>query len=87
MWKTIPQKQFREILAEVAKHEEESGDVLSLVAYNNKIGENVIPVEADCRFTTNALFRLDYRWPIIDNPYLEKVIRALDTLDFFADQI
>ncbi|MBR3328584.1 MAG: amino acid adenylation domain-containing protein [Atopobiaceae bacterium] len=83
----IPQKQFREILAEAAKHEEESGDVLSLVAYNNKFGENVIPVEADCRFTTNALFRLDYRWPIIDNPYLEKVIRALDTLDFFADQI
>ncbi len=66
---------------------DDGGAVLSLVAYNNKEGENLIPVEADCRFTTNALFRLDYRWPIIDDMYLDRAIWALDTLGFFADEL
>ncbi len=60
---------------------------LSLVACRNKEGENLVQVEADCRFTTNALFRLGFRWPIIDDAYLEKAIWALDTLGFFSDGI
>ena len=55
----------------------------SLIAYNNAKGEDLVPVEADCRFSTNALFRLGFVWPIIDDAYLKKVIWALDTLGFF----
>ena len=40
-------------------------------------------VETDNRFTTNILYRLGFSWPFIDDEYLEKVIMALQTLDFF----
>ena len=83
----VSEEQFQQILSDASKREEDSEAVLSLVAYNNKEGENLIPVEVDCRFTTNALFRLDYRWPIIDDAYLDKAIWALDTLGFFAEEL
>ena len=35
--------------------------------------------------TINALFRLGFRWPIVDDGYLEKMIWALDSLGFFTD--
>ena len=41
-------------------------------------------VETDNRFTTNILYRLGFSWPFIDDAYLDKTIKALDTLDFFA---
>ncbi len=83
----VPETQFQQILSDAAKHEEQSTAVISLVAYKNKKGEDLVPVDASYRFTTNALFRLNFRWPIIDDAYLEKVIWALDTLGFFMDMI
>ena len=41
-------------------------------------------VETDNRFTANILYRLGFAWPFVDDGYLEKVIRALDTMGFFA---
>lgn len=81
----VPDEAFRKTLAEAARHEEESRTVLSLVAYSNKEGENLQMVDSDRRFTVNALFRLGFRWPIIDDDYLEKIIWALDSLGFFTD--
>ena len=83
--RTVPDSEFRETLAEAAKHEDESRTVLSLVAYSNKVGETLQMVDSDRRFTVNALFHLGFRWPIVDDEYLEKVIWALDSLSFFTD--
>ena len=83
--RTVPDSEFRETLAEAARHEEESKTVISLVAYSNKEGETLQMVDSDRRFTVNALFRLGFRWPIIDGEYLEKIIWALDTLSFFTE--
>ena len=83
----VPEAQFQQILTDAASHSEQSGAVLSLVAYDNRKGENLIPVEANNRFTTNVLYRLNFRWPIIDDAYLSKVIWALDTLGFFSENI
>jgi hypothetical protein len=82
---TVPDEQFRETLAEAAKHEEEGRTVLSLVAYSNQEGDTLQMVDSDRRFTVNALFRLGFRWPIVDDDYLEKIIWALDSLSFFTD--
>ena len=79
----VPQERFDRTLAEASKHGEDSRTVLSLVAYANKEGDNLKMVEADNRFTTNALFRLGFKWPIVDDAYLEKQLRSLDTLAFF----
>ena len=40
-------------------------------------------VNTDNRFTANVLYRLGFAWPFIDDTYLEKVIRALDSMGFF----
>jgi len=82
---TVSDEEFRETLAEAAKHEEESRTVLSLVAYSDREGEALQMVDSDRRFTINALFRLGFRWPIVDDGYLEKMIWALDSLGFFTD--
>ncbi|MER2182164.1 MAG: amino acid adenylation domain-containing protein [Clostridia bacterium] len=82
---TVPDSEFRDTLSEAAKDEAESRTVLSLVAYSNKEGDTLQMVDSDRRFTINALFRLGFRWPIVDDGYLEKMIWALDSLDFFTD--
>jgi nucleoside-diphosphate-sugar epimerase len=82
--KTVPDSRFGETLAEASRHEDESRTVLSLVAYSNKEGDHLRMVESDRRFSVNALFRLGFRWPIIDDAYLEKIIWALDSLSFFT---
>lgn len=81
--KAVSEDEFRKTLADAAKHEDEGRTVLSLVAYANKEGENLRMVGSDNRFTTNALFRLGYKWPIVDDSYLEKQLWSLDTLAFF----
>ena len=83
--KAVSEAQFRETLREATKHESESRTVLSLVAYSNKEGDALALVEADHRFTVNALFRLGFKWPITDDSYLERVIRSLDSFGFFSE--
>ena len=59
--------------------------MLSLVAYSNKEGDDLALVEADHRFSVNALFRLGFKWPIIDDSYLERAIWSLDSFGFFTE--
>ena len=40
-------------------------------------------MEYSNRFTAQALYRLDYKWPVTDDRYLESAIEALDRLAFF----
>lgn len=84
--KSVSDDEFQKTIADAAKHEDEGRTVLSLVAYANKEGENLKMVGSDNRFTTNALFRLGYKWPIVDDSYLEKQLWSLDTLAFFDKQ-
>ena len=84
--RTVSDAQFRQTLAEAAKHEDESRTVLSLVAYSNKEGEHLAMVGAEHRFSLNALFRLGFKWPVISDDYMERIIWSLDSLDFFTKQ-
>lgn len=38
---------------------------------------------ADNRFTSEVLYRMDFKWPITDDEYLRKAIEALYGLNFF----
>lgn len=40
-------------------------------------------VNTDNRFTANILYRLGFAWPFVDDNYLERIIDALKTLEFF----
>ena len=58
--------------------------LMSLTAYEEK-EDNIVPVESDNYFTINALYRLGYKWPIVDDAYLEKIISAVESLEFFKN--
>jgi thioester reductase-like protein len=51
----------------------------ALIAYSTREGqERRYMLGADCSFTTNALYRLDFKWPVTDEDYIVKMLRALN---------
>ncbi len=79
----VSQAEFERILHEASEKESESETIMSLLAYETGDDENLVAVKSDNFFTTNALYRLDFQWPIIDNRYLVKLIAGIDSLGFF----
>ncbi|MBR6322527.1 MAG: amino acid adenylation domain-containing protein, partial [Lachnospiraceae bacterium] len=79
----VSEQHFSDTLSEAAK-KEESEAVIGLVAYANKEGEKIVETFTNNRFTVNALYRLGFKWPIIDDAYIRKALWALDSLDFFG---
>ncbi|RHU46136.1 hypothetical protein DXD14_13450, partial [Ruminococcus sp. TF11-2AC] len=49
------------------------------ITYENEI----YTIDYSNRFTAQVLYRLDYKWPVTDDRYLENAIAALDRLTFF----
>jgi len=70
--------------------EKDLSDFTSLIAYlKNKSdaddsGEISHQIESDSTFTTKALYRLGFAWPLISSEYLRKMVRALIELGFFT---
>ena len=42
-------------------------------------------IDYDNTFTTKALYRLGFKWPIINEKYLENVFESLSALAFFDE--
>lgn len=58
--------------------------VSALVSYLSNDRKQFV-ISRDNEFTTKALYRLGFAWPLIDEDYLEKTIRALLSLGFFDE--
>ena len=58
---------------------------MSMTAYDTRAGENLVPVDSDNYFTVNALDCLGFEWPIVDDAYLDRIISAVETLEFFQN--
>ena len=43
-----------------------------------------VKIHSDTSFTTKALYRLGFAWPLISKEYLEKMVETLQDLDFFG---
>ena len=55
-----------------------------LIAYmNNDTSVARSMLDASIRFTTEALFRLGFKWPITSPDYLNNMITGLDELGMF----
>lgn len=81
----VPDETFANAVSRAAKDPEMSDIVLGIVAYNSNDEGALAYIGQDNRFTTNVLYRLNWKWPITDDDYLLDSIRALDTLDFFEE--
>lgn len=75
-------KRFRQAMAD----EKKSSIVSPLIAYQVS-DKNTIEfmIGYDNSFTTKALYRLGFKWPMTDTAYLNAAINALMTLSFFED--
>lgn len=61
-------------------------EILSpLISYKNS-GADVVEfwIGHDNSFTTKALYRLGFKWPIINEDYLENAFEALEGFGFFT---
>ena len=80
----VSDEQFQQKLNAAAEDPALSDTVGGLIAYMNK--DNSVArcmLDASIRFTTEALFRLGFKWPITSPDYLSNMIAALDGLGMF----
>ncbi len=75
-------KSFNELLADETRNME----ISSLIAYMNSGKANRRYVGWDNEFTVKALYRLGFAWPLTDEKYIHKAVKALATLGFFGDE-
>ena len=70
---------------EFEKRFEEAGSAASaLIAYNSREGgQRRYMFDASTDFTTNALFRLDFKWPVSGEKYIVQMLKVLDELTMF----
>ena len=70
---------------EFALRMSENGDASrALIAYNSREGgERRYMLDQDCAFTTSALYRLGFKWPVSGERYIVSMLKALDELAMF----
>lgn len=80
----VSDAQFQQKLNAAAENPALSDAVGGLIAYmNNDTSVARCMLDASIRFTTEALFRLGFKWPITSPEYLRHMIAALDGLGMF----
>ncbi len=79
----VSDEEFAAALKDAEKDESLSSAVLGLIAYNSSDDIQRYEIGADNRFTAEVLYRMNYKWPITDDEYLRKSIKALTGLGFF----
>ncbi|MEG0391444.1 MAG: hypothetical protein RR626_01625, partial [Anaerovoracaceae bacterium] len=75
---------FQKRLTEALQDERKNMLVSGLISYLSSDADTVRSyVPEDHTFTKNVLYRLNYRWPLTDERYLNNVMESLITLGFF----
>ena len=83
--KTVSTAQFRQKFNE-AMSDEKMNEILSpLISYKGSTGEAVqFYIGHDNGFTTSMLYHLGFKWPIINEDYLDNAFEALEGFEFFT---
>ena len=79
----VSDEEFEAAVKEFAKNSDDSDVVSGLIAYTAHNENEIYTLDYSNRFTAQVLYRLDYKWPVTDDRYLENAIAALDRLAFF----
>ena len=77
--------EFRQAFNEAISNEAMNEILSPLISYKNT-GTDVVEfwIGHDNSFTTKALYRLGFKWPIINEDYLENAFEALEGFAFFT---
>lgn len=79
----VSDEEFTYSMRAAMKDEKKNLLVSGLISYLDSNGDSTEEIGYDNSFTTKALYRLGFKWPITDQKYLDNAIKALDTLGFF----
>ena len=80
----VSEDEFQKSLLEAMGDENRNEAISRLIAYlSNDADSKIYWLDASNKFTTEILYRLAYKWPIISDEYMKQSINALDGLNFF----
>lgn len=84
----VSDEAFETALLSALENEEKNELISGLIAYlSSDVEEASAYIDADNSFTTKALYRLGFKWPMPDGAYLRSALKALATLGFFDGRI
>ncbi len=84
----VSDEDFQTALRSALDNEEKNELISGLIAYlSSDEEEGSAYIDADNSFTTKALYRLGFKWPMPDGIYLRNALKALSTLGFFDGKI
>ena len=84
----VSDEAFETALLSALENEEKNELISGLIAYlSSDVEEASAYIDADNSFTTKALYRLGFKWPMSDGAYLRSALKALATLGFFDGRI
>ena len=79
----VRDEDFEAAVKNFAKSSNNSDAVSGLIAYTSHNENDIYILDYSNSFTSQALYRLNYKWPVTDDKYLASAIEALDKLAFF----
>lgn len=84
---TVSDREFGQALSEALANDDKNELIAGLIAYQPSSDDVCTYIDADNSFTTRALYRLGFKWPMPDGEYLRNAFKALATLGFFDGRI
>lgn len=80
----ISEDEFQKSMLATMEDEKSNQAISGLIAYlSSDTHSKFYWIDSNNKFTTEVLYRLDYKWPIISDDYMKQSIKALEGLNFF----
>ncbi len=80
--KIVDEEEFNKFFTEGLSDEERNMSISALISYNTH-DKSYRMIGKENEFTIKALYRLGFNWPLIDEGYIDRAMKALITLGFF----
>ncbi len=82
----VPNEVFTKRYKQALNEETDISDFTSFIAYMSNANSDKVmhQIESSADFTTKALYRLGFAWPLISSKYLEEMVKTLIDLSFFS---
>ncbi len=78
---------FAEAFHSALTNEKTNANVSPLISYLSSDNQEAeFYIDNDSTFTTKALYRLGFKWPIINENYIQNTITALASLGYFTEE-
>lgn len=79
----VDDEEYNKTLFSFMEDEKKNDLVSVLISYDQDVKKKTVFIGYENKFTNKALYRIKYRWPIIDEDYIEKGLGALKSLGYF----